>query len=90
MVTVYLLHYSGKYYHCRHYIGGTTKTVEERLKEHVSGHGNGLVYASIKAGLEVIIARVWNNVGWEKEKELKRQKNASRFCPICQKKLKST
>lgn len=89
MVTVYLLHFSGKYHHCKHYIGGTTRTAEERMQEHISGRGNGLVFAVIKAGLQITIARIWENAGWDKEKELKKQKTVPGFVLFVKKKRKN-
>jgi predicted GIY-YIG superfamily endonuclease len=79
---VYLLHFSENYKHARHYLG-CTDDLEERLTRHRQGRGARLVEVITEAGLEFQLARTWHG-GFELERQLKRQKNSPRLCPICQ------
>lgn len=79
---VYLLHFSRPYRHCRHYIGSTTD-LQMRLDRHESGDGAKLLRAVREAGITWECVRTWEG-GRDLEKDLKRRKKASHFCPICQ------
>lgn len=85
-MTAYLLHFEPAYQHARHYLGYTSRDVEERINEHVRATGNGarLVQVVLEAGHHVMLARVWEGEGRDFEKHLKRQHNTPRLCPICQ------
>lgn len=78
---VYLLHFSQSFHHARHYLG-CTDNLEARLTRHRQGRGARLIEAITEAGLEFQVARTWNG-GRALERQLKRQKNAPRLCPIC-------
>jgi hypothetical protein len=81
--TVYLLHFARPYYHARHYIGFST-CIERRMREHRSGHGSPLVAAVFESGLEIFVARRWENVTRAFERRMHRTShNGRRGCPIC-------
>lgn len=80
--TVYLLHFSRPYFHARHYLGFTTRP-DERLKEHFGGYGSPLVRAVVEAGIEIFVARTWEQVTWTFEKRGHRCHRTRRSCPIC-------
>jgi hypothetical protein len=84
--TVYLLHFGRPYHHARHYVG-FAGNLNRRLREHRRGIGSPLVYAVVQAGIEVFVARLWENVTRGFERRLHRIRGArrgSRFrCPIC-------
>jgi hypothetical protein len=81
---VYLLHFSEKLHHAGHYVGYTEKeTITGRLDRHKCGHGSKLMAAVVGAGIGVTVARVWEDGDRGFERQLKRQKNSRRFCPIC-------
>jgi len=88
MPHVYLLHFDKKVSnHAGHYIGWTPNGTEERLKTHLSGQGAKLVKEAIRVGCQVMVAMEWEHKDWkearEHERQLKRQKNGPRFCPVC-------
>lgn len=97
MGSVYLIHFTTPYCHARHYLGYTSKTSpDERLNEHLNARfkGNALVYRAYAEGHDPRLAHVWVGVERDMERKLKRQKNISRFCPLCKleretKKIKS-
>jgi predicted GIY-YIG superfamily endonuclease len=82
--TVYLLHFSRPYYHARHYIGFSTN-LESRLRDHLGGRGSPLVAAAVKSGIEIFVARTWDNASTTFERRLHRRKHdyTKRSCPIC-------
>ena len=59
--TVYLLHFSRPYWHARHYIGFSTR-LESRIREHRRGKGSPLIAAAVQCGIEIFIARQWEQV----------------------------
>ncbi len=81
--TVYMLHFTRPYYHARHYLGFATK-LERRLINHLSGRGSPLVRAVVEAGIEVFLARRWDQVTSKLER---RGHDDSGYrlatCPIC-------
>jgi len=82
--TVYLLHFTEKYHHCRHYIGFTERPLETRLGEHWAGNGSALTHAvHEQTGNEMILARVWENVDQSIEMILKSRAESPKLCPIC-------
>lgn len=83
MGTIYLLHFDPQYKHAKHYLGWTSKTVEERVYEHLKGEGSPLVRAATRAGHGVIIARTWADTDRFEERRMKNTKNVPMFCPIC-------
>lgn len=78
---VYLLHFSAPYKHCKHYLGYASD-LEARLARHRQGRGARLLEVITEAGLDFQVARTWNG-GRRLERQLKRQKNSPRLCPIC-------
>lgn len=83
MGTVYLLHLDPPYQHARHYLGWTEGDPEDRLVLHLNGKGSPLVRAQIESGGTVTIARLWEGVDRNFERQLKNGRNVPRLCPIC-------
>lgn len=70
--------------HAQHYLG-SANDVLVRYSEHVTGYGAKICEAAVNEGADLIVVKVWPGGDIRKrEKELKRQKNHKRFCPICQ------
>ncbi len=82
-MNVYLLHFDRLYRHARHYIGITSRTVDERVAEHRAGTGARLMAVIKQAGIDFVVARTWLDVPRTKERSIKKQGGASRICPIC-------
>jgi predicted GIY-YIG superfamily endonuclease len=79
--TVYLLHFSQRYRHAGHYLG-SSHNLTKRLQEHATGRGARLLEVVHAAGISWVLARTWEG-GRERERRLKKQAGASRFCPLC-------
>jgi predicted GIY-YIG superfamily endonuclease len=79
--TVYLLHFSQRYKHARHYLGSTCN-LPQRLEEHANGQGARLLAVVRQAGITWTLARTWHG-GRERERQLKKQLSGSRLCPVC-------
>jgi hypothetical protein len=79
--TVYLLHFDQRYEHAGHY---TAEDVDRRLAEHLGGRAARLIEVITQAGIGFRLARTWPGVTRARERQLKRQGGASRYCPICQ------
>jgi len=90
-MAVYLLHFSGRLGNtsnphgaAQHYVGFTNgETVEARLEAHRHGNGARITAAAVRAGLDLELARVWEEGDRDLEHWIKRQKHHKRFCPIC-------
>jgi predicted GIY-YIG superfamily endonuclease len=88
---VYLLHFSqplgntaNPHGYAQHYIGYCKDgELDRRLAVHRSGNGARIMAAVRAAGIGYTVAVVWGERGRDYERWLKRQKHASRFCPIC-------
>ena len=80
-MTVYLIHLARPYHHARHYLG-CTHDLSQRLLLHRTGKGAKLLRAVCRAGIAFEVVRTWEGYR-EKEQELKAQKNAPRYCPVC-------
>jgi predicted GIY-YIG superfamily endonuclease len=80
-MTVYLLHFDRRYKHAGHYLG-SAKDLQARLDHHANGTGANLLRVIKEAGIGWQLARTWEG-GRDKERQLKKQIGASRFCPIC-------
>ena len=78
--TVYLLHFNTPYKHARHYLG-SAEDLDARLTAHRSGRGARLMQVISKAGIHFELARTWPG-GRKEERQLKKQKNSPRMCPI--------
>jgi predicted GIY-YIG superfamily endonuclease len=79
--TVYLLHFERPYKHARHYLGWASN-LDARLAEHAAGHGARLLAVIRAAGIGWTLARTWPG-DRHRERQLKRQGGASRCCPLC-------
>jgi predicted GIY-YIG superfamily endonuclease len=79
--TVYLLHFDRPYHHAAHYTGWTTD-LHARLAQHANGHGARLLAVVKAAGIRWELARTWTGTR-AVERALKRQGGASRRCPLC-------
>ena len=80
-MTVYLLHFSHRYYHAGHYLG-SARSVKRRKEQHDAGRGSPLVAALIADGGHTVLARTWRG-GRGRESQLKRRHNSPALCPIC-------
>jgi len=78
---IYLIHFDTPYKHARHYLGWTTN-LDERLAAHRNGNGARLMEVIVNAGITWRLARTWTG-SRELERQLKRQHNSPRLCPIC-------
>jgi predicted GIY-YIG superfamily endonuclease len=81
--TVYLLHFDQRYEHAGHYTGWA-EDLDRRLAEHLGGRAARLIEVITQAGIGFRLARTWPGVTRARERQLKRQGGASRYCPICQ------
>lgn len=94
---VYLIHFDTPYPRDRrtvgvqHYLGfvntyspSARGTVLRRLAYHRSGRGARLMDAVTKRGIGWRVVRVWWEGDRHLERKMKRRKQASVFCPVCQ------
>ncbi len=80
--TVYLLHFSRPYQHASHYVGFTTD-LERRLKQHRRGTTSPLVRCAVAEGIEIFLARTWENATVGFETWLHSGGHKRLACPIC-------
>lgn len=87
--TVYLLHFYSPIdsrQRNQHYIG-YTKNITQRLLQHrrkrKGSNRVGFTRLAAKLRIPFILAQTWEG-DRALEKKLKQQKNARRFCPVCQ------
>ena len=93
---VYLIHFDkalGKqtpHGHAQHYIGFVKngESIEARMKIHRSGRGAKIMKAVVLRGIDFKIVHLWTSVDRSFERQLKKRKNASRYCPICKRRRK--
>jgi predicted GIY-YIG superfamily endonuclease len=78
---IYLLHFKKPVKHARHYLGSADDVVE-RIERHRRGNGARLTQVATEQGIEMELVRTWEG-GKKEERELKRQKNSPRLCPLC-------
>lgn len=84
---VYLIHFSKKLKHARHYIGYCQKGgVQARFERHKSLQGSKLLRACVLAGINFRVVRVWDDVDRSFERKLKNRRNHKLLCPVCTKK----
>jgi hypothetical protein len=76
--TVYLLHFDRAYQHARH----TPGTATDLDAAHERGRGARLLEVVHDAGIGWQLARTWPG-GRARERQIKRQGDASRRCPLC-------
>jgi predicted GIY-YIG superfamily endonuclease len=89
MGEVYLIHFHRPIspdHTCQHYIGYADNGVGRRLDEHAAGQGARLTEVAKERGIGFRVVRTWKNVNRNFERQMKRRKNAGRYCPVCQKK----
>ncbi|SBW27308.1 endonuclease [Protofrankia symbiont of Coriaria ruscifolia] len=79
--TVYLIHFDRPYRHAAHYTGWTVD-LDTRLAEHAAGRGARLLAVVQAAGIGWRLARTWPGTR-SRERQIKKQGGASRFCPLC-------
>lgn len=84
---VYLLHFDEPInpdHPCRHYIG-SAEDLESRLDQHMQGQAARLTQVARERGIGFRLAATWPKPpgSFQLEKQLKRYRNAPRFCPIC-------
>lgn len=65
----------------QHYLGSTSD-LAGRLEAHRRGNGSKIMAWVAHNNIGWRLVRTWLG-GRDKERELKRQKNSPRFCPIC-------
>lgn len=80
--TVYLIHFDRPYFHAQHYVGWTQNGIMERIERHRNGSGARLLQIVNEVGIPWKVARMWG-ASRERERQLKKSKNARRYCPIC-------
>lgn len=83
---VYLLHYEQPMHHAQHYLGWTND-LPTRLRMHASGTDAARAKCVItteftRRNIEFAVACTWTGT-LALEKQLKRQKNSRRLCPLC-------
>jgi len=83
---VYLIHFDKPYKHAQHYIG-FTNNLDARVDRHKKKNGSKLLKAVENAGIGFKVVKTWEG-GQKFRTAIKKQKNASRFCPICRQKRK--
>ena len=67
--------------HAQHYIGFSNRPIT-RLDSHKHKPDVKFLIAAKDQGIRFCLARIWTG-GRDKERQLKNQKNAPRFCPVC-------
>jgi len=88
--TVYLLHLNTPVraytsdYTWSHYIGHADQgRLVIRLGQHEKGHGARFLRKALAQGCTWHLARVWTGADYKRERQIKKQGGASRFCPSC-------
>jgi hypothetical protein len=86
--TVYLLHFlepignpTNRHAMAQHYIGWAL-VAAERISTQTAGQGAAIVRHVQAQGIGFLVAATWPG-SRALERQLKRRKHASRFCPIC-------
>jgi hypothetical protein len=82
--TVYVLHIEPAYQHARHYVGFTdAASADERVAEHLAGHGSPLVRAALAAGHAVELATSWPGSRTDERRVKRAGGHGHRVCPRC-------
>lgn len=79
---VYLLHLSRPMKHAQHYIGWA-QNFEGRMAHHRGGSGARFTQVAVERGIDLIVARTWDQGDRSFERRLKNWHKSSDFCPIC-------
>lgn len=80
----YLLHFDSilfKSTRVRHYLG-TSKVFRYRMKKHATDPDAKVLQVAKALGIKFTVVALWDGY-YEKEKELKRRRQHSHYCPIC-------
>jgi predicted GIY-YIG superfamily endonuclease len=86
---VYLIHLKKKFHNTQHYVGFShDDKFDGRIWHHQRGTGARFLKAANLAGIKWTVVHTWPKKDGHFERLLKRQKNAKRFCPVCNKKKK--
>lgn len=80
---IYLVHLDKPMFHAKHYVGYSKGSFKKRLERHRAGGGSKLLKAAKEQGIGYEVVRTWPG-NRTQERQLKRQKNTPRYCPICQ------
>jgi predicted GIY-YIG superfamily endonuclease len=89
---VYLIHFEkplGNKGRAKHYLGYTRAGIKKRLNQHKNGTGSRICAAAALRG-ELQLVRLWRNATRQDERQLKRQHNSPRLCPVCNPKLSAS
>lgn len=88
--TVYLLHLNTPLraytsdYTWSHYIGHADMgRLVRRLGQHERGQGAKFLRKALAQGITWHLSRVWTDADYKRERQIKKQGGASRFCPSC-------
>lgn len=92
MADVYLLHFSNSVGRCTHYLGYcASETLAQRLHRHKTNNGAKLLKECNRRGITYDVVRTWKCDTWyqarQLERQLKRQHNHKRVCPLCNHKV---
>lgn len=86
MTTIYLLHFSRPLGRVQHYLGQTARSdVMERIREHRAGRGARMTRGAVRAGVELLLVRIWEDAPRSLEQRLKNKGGFRRICPVCKK-----
>jgi hypothetical protein len=72
----------------QHYLGwaedeaGDREGLEQRIAEHLAGHGAKITRAAVAQGIEIVVVATWR-APLAFEKVLKRRKEAPKLCALC-------
>lgn len=80
---VYVIHFDTPLHHAQHYVG-SSDNIERRLMEHAKGNGARLlqVLREKAIGWKVTLT-IETDTPRELERQIKRQKNGRKMCPMC-------
>lgn len=82
---VYIIHFDSPLAHAKHYVGfceDTDTSLDDRIKEHLSGRGARILSVCNERGIGYQLARVLPG-DRARERQIKNTKNTSSYCPIC-------
>lgn len=83
-MAVYLIHIHPPLAHARHYLGyAADERLADRIDQHGTPRGARLTQVAAERGRELVPVRVWWGRDRAFERALKNQRNAPRFCPLC-------
>lgn len=93
---VYLLHFDPRYKHAGHYLGYADDIGRRYYEHEFDQSGCKLTSAAVKAGVKLVMARVWAGGDRTLERHLKGESRGpkhkgslKRLCPICKGKVPS-